>query len=354
MKIAIYTIAKNEERFVDRWANSNSEADLRVVCDTGSTDKTVKKLQKHGVTVYPITVDPWRFDVARGTALNLLPADIDVCIWQDLDEELLPGWRQEIEKYWKPTSTMINHRYRHNDGPWQWHSKIHARHDCIWRGPVHETLKWATDDMWQDPTRVIWCDQIFLDEHQDTTKSRNSYTPLLELKIAEGDQDWKTYYFLAIEHQRWGETKKALEAYEQAFEKCVPTGSLIDLAYISRTIAKINFQLDKKTAAEDWFRNSLGCGEERESWFDFAEYCYHCRDWDRCYIAAKKCISIEVRRDGYTQDPRAWSYLPYDYAAISAHRLGMKQLAIDYGEKALAMSPTDDRLKKNIEFYKNG
>ena len=44
MRICVYAIAKNEEKFVERWMKSMSEADYICVLDTGSTDKTVEKL----------------------------------------------------------------------------------------------------------------------------------------------------------------------------------------------------------------------------------------------------------------------------------------------------------------------
>ena len=41
MKICVYAISKNEEKFVKRWTESMKEADEIYVLDTGSTDKTV-------------------------------------------------------------------------------------------------------------------------------------------------------------------------------------------------------------------------------------------------------------------------------------------------------------------------
>ena len=45
MKICVYTISKNEEKFVKRWINSMKEADEIYVLDTGSTEycKTLKR-----------------------------------------------------------------------------------------------------------------------------------------------------------------------------------------------------------------------------------------------------------------------------------------------------------------------
>ena len=52
MKIAIYTICKNEEKFIKQWVSSAKEADHVVVTDTGSTDNSTKLLQDAGVTIY--------------------------------------------------------------------------------------------------------------------------------------------------------------------------------------------------------------------------------------------------------------------------------------------------------------
>ena len=65
MKIIVYGICKNEEKFVKRWVESMAEADEIVVLDTGSSDNTVSALQKAGVNVTEETISPWRFDVAR-------------------------------------------------------------------------------------------------------------------------------------------------------------------------------------------------------------------------------------------------------------------------------------------------
>jgi hypothetical protein len=40
MKIAVYALAKNEQKHCLEWADSCREADLRIVTDTGSTDGT--------------------------------------------------------------------------------------------------------------------------------------------------------------------------------------------------------------------------------------------------------------------------------------------------------------------------
>mgnify|MGYP002799969756 FL=1 len=92
MKVIVYAIAKNEEKFVDRWVDSMQEADEIIVLDTGSTDKTVEKLKKRNVKVYEQKIYPWRFDTARNESLAKVPTDADICVCADLDEVFVPGW----------------------------------------------------------------------------------------------------------------------------------------------------------------------------------------------------------------------------------------------------------------------
>jgi tetratricopeptide (TPR) repeat protein len=343
LKIAIYTISKNEEKYVDKWVSTNTEADLRLVCDTGSTDQTVNKLKSHGITVIPISVMPWRFDVARQTALNLLPPDIDVCIWQDLDEELLPGWREQIEKIWSNDLTTLNHRYRNNNNPWQWHSKIHSRHNCRWTGAVHETLIWNVEE------KSAWAPDLYLDEHQDFTKDRKSYLNLLLKKIKEGDEYWKTYYFLANDYINQGRRTEAIDARIKSYELC-NDGSIVK-SYIARNIARNFLDSSDKDSAYKWFKISIDDSDEKESWFFLCELYYQNQEWDQCYIAAKKCISITDKRDGFTYDPKAWDYFVYDYAALAAYNLELYKQAVKYGRLAIDHSPSDQRLRKNLDFF---
>ena len=115
MKVAVYTITKNEAKQVQPFMDSCRDADLVVIADTGSTDGTPDLLRKAGAVVHDIAVKPWRFDVARTTALSLLPADVDVCIKLDLDERLQPGWRRQLEKAWVPGTTRLRYWYT-----WNW------------------------------------------------------------------------------------------------------------------------------------------------------------------------------------------------------------------------------------------
>jgi glycosyltransferase involved in cell wall biosynthesis len=343
MRVAVYSIALNEKQFVDRWYESAAEADYILIADTGSTDGMAEYAESLGITVYRIKVSPWRFDDAKNAALNLLPKDIDVAISMDMDEVLLPGWREMLEVTWEKDATILNHKYRHNGGAWQWHSKIHARHNCKWTGAVHETLSWSV------PEKAIWSDGIFLDEWQDVTKSRRSYLDLLHKKINEGDTDWRTRYFLANDYQSVGDLEKAIFWRTESYDIC-NEGSIVK-SYIARNIADNYNLLGNNDSALNWLNISLSQSRERETLYDIAKLYSAVGDHRSAYDAAIDCLKVEERRDGFTHNPAAWGYGPYDIVAMSSYYLGDMVLALEYGKKALELDPENIRLAHNLKWY---
>ena len=178
-KIAVYAISKNEEKFVERWVDSMSEADEIYVLDTGSTDDTVTQLKSRGVHVTVEKFDPWRFDVARNASLELVPSDIDICVCTDLDEVFEPGWREKLEKLWQKYTTRLRYNYNwkldENGVPLVnfYIEKIHTKKGYKWIHPVHEVL--ACDGK----ENFITTNDITVNHYPDIKKSRSSYLPLL-------------------------------------------------------------------------------------------------------------------------------------------------------------------------------
>jgi glycosyltransferase involved in cell wall biosynthesis len=107
MKIAIYTIAKNESHNVRAFIESAEGCPVYIL-DTGSTDDTVNLAKSYGAVVDQQIISPWRFDVARQLALDMVSDDIDLCVSVDMDERLEPGWQNTAKtrmasrsKFWQ-------------------------------------------------------------------------------------------------------------------------------------------------------------------------------------------------------------------------------------------------------------
>ena len=182
-KIAVYAICKNESKFVDRWYESVKEADEIVVVDTGSTDDTVQKLKEKNVKVYEKKVEPFRFDVARNISLDLVSKDVDICVSMDLDEVIEKDWTKTLNELWCDDLNRLRYIYNwhfdENGNPdvTFYSEKIHSRNGYKWINPVHEILKYDGAE------KSFVTDKIVINHHPDSTKSRSSYLPLLELAV---------------------------------------------------------------------------------------------------------------------------------------------------------------------------
>lgn len=346
LKIAVYAIAKDEAMFVERFCNSAKAADLIFIADTGSTDETVALAEQHGAKTASIFISPWRFDLARNAALALLPADIDVCVSLDLDEELQPGWREEIERVWiAGVTTRLKYRFDWGVGIVFWYEKIHARKGYRWHHPCHE---------YPVPDRIVenWAqtrpDLLMVIHKPDPTKSRGQYLDLLRVSIQEDPQDPRNAFYFARElsfNSHWQ------EAIEQSERYLALPGATWDgeRCYAMRVLTRCHAELGQWDKALAWARRA--CSEApgtREPWCELANACYRTGRWAECYGAALSALAIVHKEELYTCDPAVWGYQAHDYAAIAAWNLGLKEEGLRHAKDALALAPDDQRLKANV------
>jgi len=345
MKIAVYAISKNEENFVKKFCESAKGADLILIADTGSTDKTVELARECGAVVHEICITPWRFDKARDAALALVPRDIDVCISLDLDEMLEPGWREEIERVWTEGVTRMSYKFDWSQGIVFFSQKIHARHGYFWKHPCHEYPV-------PDPRiKEVWAntDKLLVTHHPDPTKSRSQYMDILKVAVAEDKECPRNAFYYARElffYSQWEEAIAALHKY-----LALPGATWAnERAYAMRLIGKCHANLKQIPEAFKWSR--LAVAEDptvRETWLDLAMLAYSQNAWNECLAASVAAIDIKDRQLIYTADPASWGERPYDFASIAAWNLGMKDRAIEFCKKALEFNPTDTRMLNNLK-----
>jgi glycosyltransferase involved in cell wall biosynthesis len=346
MKIAVYAISKNEEQFVKRFCESAKDADLILIADTGSTDNTADLASKCGATVYDIAISPWRFDKARDAALALIPKDYDICISLDLDEELQPGWREEIERVWKDDTTRLRYKFDWGVGIVFYYEKIHARHGYHWHHPCHEypvadkriTEVWAQTDM------------LLVIHKPDPTKSRGQYLDLLLLAVTEDPRCPRNAFYYAREltfYYKWLDAVVALNKYLDMPEATWPN----ERCYAMRLLGKSYDALGQNGI--EWYKKA--CKEApntREPYVELAESYLAKKMWRECYDAALKSLDIKDKALVYTMRPDVWGALPHDLIALSAYNLGMMCEARHHGEIAVELEPDNERLKTNLEFYR--
>lgn len=344
LKICVYAIARDEEQFVHKFCDSAKDADLILIADTGSTDKTVEKALECGAKVYDICIKPWRFDMARDTALALIPGDFDVCISLDLDEVLESGWREEIERVWTAETTRLRYLFDWGHGIRFKYEKIHHRHGYRWHHAVHEYPR-------PDPRLTeVWAetDKLLVSHHPDPTKSRGQYLDLLRMAVKEDPRCPRNAFYFAREltfYQLWDESIDRLKHYLEMPEATWPN----ERAYAMRLLSQAYESKSDYWQAIAWARRATAeAPNTREVWIRLAELAYVFHNWHECYAAVKSALAIKDKAQVYTMDPTAWTEKPHDYLSIAAWKLGLKEEAIEECKKALAFK-SDERLQKNLD-----
>lgn len=354
-KTCVYAICRNESALVDRWVDSMSEADSIIVCDTGSTDDTVKKLKKRDVTVYEITVEPWRFDVARNTSLALVPADTDICVCTDLDEIMEPGWRNWLEKAWRPGTDCLYFMFTFSfnedgsRGTTFWKNKIHARKGYRWIYPIHEVLQF------QENRRevVVYEENIKLNHFPVPKDSRNSYLALLEQAVKEMPESDRMRHYLGREylfHGKWEDCIRTLTEHLNMPSSTWKEERCASMRYIAQAYSAKNMPDE----AVKWLYRAIGEAPHlREPYVELAKILYKEKNWPGVYHMVHEALKIKEKSATYINEGYAWDYTLYDLGALSAFELGKYEESLEFAETAYKLAPHIQRLKENYEIIRN-
>lgn len=350
LKICVYAISKNEAEFVKRFCESAKDADLILIADTGSTDNTVELANRCGATVYNISINPWRFDKARDTALALIPHDYDICISLDLDEVLEPGWREEVERVWTAETTRLRYKFDWGCGISFYYEKIHHRNGYHWHHPVHEYPR--PDSRIKEV--YAHTDKLLVSHHPDPKKSRGQYMPLLELAVVEDPHCPRNAFYYAREltfYSRWQEAIVALNKYLEMPEATWNN----ERCYALRLLSKSWLELGNMEMAIKYARLAVAeAPDTREPWVELSLIAYTNQNWAEGYASAKNALAIADKALVYTMDPKVWTELPADLASICAWNLGLKSEAVELCKQALELAPNNTRLQNNLQHFLAG
>lgn len=350
-KICVYAIAKNEEKFVDRWFNSVKEADYIYVLDTGSTDNTVDKLKELGVVVDQKIIDPWRFDVARNEALKMVKDDVDICVSIDLDEVLLPGWKYELGKIWDENVTRLHYTYNwsldDNNRPIIsfYSDKIHKRNCYEWIHPVHEVLNYIGDSK----EIIKTTNNITINHFPDKNKSRSGYLPLLELSVEENPTDDRNMHYLGREYmfyERWNDCIDTLIKHLNLKTATWKDERSASMRFIARSYKK----LKRYDEAKMWLDKAMKeTPYLRDPYVERALLEYELNNLNETEKYCIEALKIKTHEKTYVNERFSWDETIYDLLSIVKYNKKDYDKSLYYINKALEINPNNKRILKNKE-----
>lgn len=356
MKICVYAICKNEEKFIERWYESVKEADGIYVLDTGSTDNSVNLLKSLGVVVRQEIISPWRFDIARNKSLEMIPDDFDICICLDLDEVLNNGWSKTIKSLWKDGLTRLRYVYNwsldKNNQPIIsfYGEKIHKRKGFTWVNPVHEILKYNGEE------KYLYTDKVIVNHYPDSKKSRSSYLPLLELAVKEDPRNDRNMHYLGREYMYYGKYEEAISTLERHLSLESATWKDERCASM-RFIARCYMKLNRPKEAIMW--SNLAIKESpylRDPYMEKALITYELKKFKETEKLCREALKIKKHPKTYINEVFTTDLNIYDILSVVCFYNGKYRSSLRYVKMALELDKDNERLlsnKKLIEEYIN-
>ena len=305
MKVAVYTICKNEEKHVDRFMDACEGADGVFILDTGSSDNSVQRLRDRGAIVKEVSYDDFDFSVARNENLAMIPEDYSVCVCVDLDEVLHEGWRAHIDKVWFDGVNRLEYTYLQNgDSGACTHHKIHSRYGWHWIYPIHEEL-----EQLEEPELAYHC-SLVVSHHPDTGKDRSHYIPMLEKAISQYPDNARFRLHYAAELIRQNELFKARLALLNVTDNNDAWN--IDRAYA----CMISAGLVARDEQIPWLRQAVcEAPDWREPWFKLAGALYKLKRYSSALVAAQRAMDCTHRYAVNYADDACWGPMMYELLA---------------------------------------
>lgn len=351
LKVYVYAICKNESKYVEDYIESMKEADGIFVLDTGSTDNTVEKLKQYDdVFVKQEIIEPFRFDVARNKSLEMVPLDADICVCTDFDEVFESGWREKLETVWlREQPSRVEYLYHWsfdsygNPATTFYMSKIHKRNVYTWYHPVHEILKCLAEE-----EKSVIVEGMILNHHQDITKKRSSYLPLLEMSVKEDPEDDRNMHYLGREYmyyKRWNDAIDTLIRHLHLKRSTWKDERAASMRFIARSYMGLHRMFEAKC----WFWKAI---EEapylREGYVELASIYYEEENYEKAYEYLKKASEIKEKAKTYINEDFCWNYYFYDLYSVVAYYLGYIKEAIENVRIAHRLNPLDKRILENL------
>lgn len=323
MKIAVYTIALNEESNVEQWYESAKDADYLLIADTGSTDKTVRLAKKLGINVIKISIKPWRFDDARNAALASLPTDIDLCISLDMDEVLAPGWRKALEEL-DDDVTQVNYKYT-----WSWRdpasrtqpqvvyiaNKVHARHGYRWKYLVHEV---PLPDR-NDSHKFGYSEDFEIHHYADIERSSQRYNEMVYQTWEENKEDKRywVYKYECLLGEDISKTQETIFEYLKKFKDSLTNEEIAKAYHVLFFSDSVKYYKMLKKAQRLQ-------PHVRDYYVDSAIVEYNRNHIRRARKYAKKALAITTRKLDMSYREYVWGYLMKNMLYVCNYNLKFK------------------------------
>ena len=277
--------------------------------------------------------------------------DVDICVSIDLDEVLLPGWKDELGKIWDENVTRLHYTYNwsldDNNRPIIsfYSDKIHKRNCYEWIHPVHEVLNYIGDSK----EIIKTTNNITINHFPDKNKSRSGYLPLLELSVEENPTDDRNMHYLGREYmfyERWNDCIDTLIKHLNLKTATWKDERSASMRFIARSYKK----LKRYDEAKMWLDKAMKeTPYLRDPYVERALLEYELNNLNETEKYCIEALKIKTHEKTYVNERFSWDETIYDLLSIVKYNKKDYDKSLYYINKALEINPNNKRILKNKE-----
>ncbi len=349
--ISLCMIVKNEERHIARCLDSVAElVDEIIIVDTGSTDRTVEIASNYTSKIFSYQ---WKDDFSDARNNSFSKASMDYCMWMDADDiletverdkflQLKQSLSAEVDivmmKYHtlfdeegRPSFTYFRERWIRNSAQYRW------------VGAVHEVIP--------PNGKVIYSD-IAISHKKIGAGNPNRNLRIYQKMIADGKTlEPRHQYYYGRElyyHKQYEEAVSVLEQF-----LCTKEGWIENKIEACSVCAACYLQLGQEQRALDTLLRSMSFDVPR------AELCCEIGKYFLEHGNIQNAIywyetALNLPKNEYTGGfilPDCYDYIPLLQLCVCYDRLGQRQKAEEYNERAGACKPYSKAYVYNKQYF---
>jgi FkbM family methyltransferase len=214
MKVTLYAICKNEEKYIEKFLLNAKNFDDVVVVDTGSTDNTVQLLRDAGIEVYehPQSKREFDFSVARNQALSYVKTDWAFSL--DFNEDIQDLFLEGLDILENEITTFKHLRFDDNGKNVQQSNEVHVRFhrtkNYKWVNSVHEMPIFVPTEEYPSEVPIETSIKIIKKINRSVSKEL-FYFDICTREYQKDPTNWYYIWFIFNHYFNVGNHQKALE-----------------------------------------------------------------------------------------------------------------------------------------------
>ena len=349
--ISLCMIVKNEEDVLGRCLESVKDiVDEIIIVDTGSLDTTKEIASKYTEKLYEF---PWIDDFSAARNYSFSKATMEYIMWLDADDELLQEDRIKLQGLKESLDTlndMVMMKYnvgfdeQGNVNFSYFRERLFKRSmNFMWIGVIHEVIP---------PRGKIFYSNVCVSHKKIHPTEQGRNLRIFEKMIAEGKElDPRNLFYYARElyyNQRYEDSIKSfnefLDSGEGWIEDC-----LTACRDLSRCYSSIN---DNKNRLKALFRSFEYDLPRAEICCEIGKFYLDNNEYERAIFWYELIINTQLKNDtiGFVLND-CYGYIPNIQLCVCYYKIGNREKAIEYNEKAAKFKPDDPSVSYNRSFF---